>query len=222
MTTTAATNSAPTSYTYKPTSSLDAQSLTSTKSTDQQDRFLKLLVAQLNNQDPLNPLDNAQMTSQIAQINTVTGIQQLNETVSSLASQFNALQMLQSSSMVGREVLAPGEAMWKDGSTAKGSFDLDSGATAVSVQVLTAAGVPLETKQLGALAAGNHAFSWDASAYPNTSLIYKVTATNNGDTVTSTTYTHDTVTGVGLDGSTLNLSLASGTTTPASKIKAVY
>ncbi|MBX9833033.1 MAG: flagellar hook assembly protein FlgD, partial [Burkholderiaceae bacterium] len=46
-----------------------------------QDRFLKLLVAQLNNQDPMNPLDNAQMTSQIAQINTVTGIQQLNETV---------------------------------------------------------------------------------------------------------------------------------------------
>ena len=43
-----------------------------------QDRFLKLLVAQLNNQDPMTPMDNAQMTSQIAQINTVTGIQQLN------------------------------------------------------------------------------------------------------------------------------------------------
>jgi flagellar basal-body rod modification protein FlgD len=50
-----------------------------------QDRFLKLLVAQLNNQDPMNPLDNAQMTSQIAQINTVTGIQQLNDTVKGLA-----------------------------------------------------------------------------------------------------------------------------------------
>ena len=46
----------------------------------QQDRFLKLLVAQLNNQDPMNPMDNAQMTSQMAQINTVSGIQQLNET----------------------------------------------------------------------------------------------------------------------------------------------
>ena len=46
-----------------------------------QDRFLKLLVAQLNNQDPMNPLDNAQMTSQMAQINTVTGIQQLNQTM---------------------------------------------------------------------------------------------------------------------------------------------
>jgi Flagellar hook capping protein len=65
-----------------------------------QDRFLKLLVAQLNNQDPMNPMDNAQMTSQIAQINTVTGIQQLNDTVAGLVNQFSAQQMLQGSAMV--------------------------------------------------------------------------------------------------------------------------
>src|SRR6218665_3011868 len=55
--------------------------------------FLKLLVAKLNNQDPMNPLDNAQMTSQIAQINTVTGIQQLNQTMQRMAAQFDALQL---------------------------------------------------------------------------------------------------------------------------------
>lgn len=60
-----------------------------------QDRFLKLLVAQLNNQDPMNPMDNAQMTTQLAQINTVSGIQQLNQTVTSMVNQFSALQMLQ-------------------------------------------------------------------------------------------------------------------------------
>ena len=60
-----------------------------------QDRFLKLLVAQLNNQDPMNPLDNAQMTSQIAQINTVTGIQQLNDTVKGMMNQFAAQQQVQ-------------------------------------------------------------------------------------------------------------------------------
>ncbi|MGI9133999.1 MAG: flagellar hook assembly protein FlgD, partial [Rhodoferax sp.] len=59
-----------------------------------QDRFLKLLVAQLNNQDPMNPMDNAQMTSQMAQINTVTGIQQLNETMNSMSSQYASIQML--------------------------------------------------------------------------------------------------------------------------------
>ena len=50
-----------------------------------QDRFLKLLVAQLNNQDPLNPMDNAQMTTQMAQINTVSGIQELNATLKGMA-----------------------------------------------------------------------------------------------------------------------------------------
>ena len=63
------------------TADINNKSATSNSTTDPaaaQDRFLKLLVAQLNNQDPMNPMDNAQMTSQMAQINTVTGIQQLN------------------------------------------------------------------------------------------------------------------------------------------------
>ena len=76
-----------------------------------QDRFLKLLVAQLNNQDPMNPMDNAQMTSQMAQINTVTGIQQLNDTMKSMATQFSAMQMLQGASMVGRDVLIEGNSL---------------------------------------------------------------------------------------------------------------
>ena len=60
-----------------------------------QDRFLKLMVAQLSNQDPLNPMDNAELTSQMAQINTVSGIQQLNATLSSMSTQFSGLQALQ-------------------------------------------------------------------------------------------------------------------------------
>ncbi|MBL8324319.1 MAG: flagellar hook assembly protein FlgD, partial [Rubrivivax sp.] len=48
------------------------------------ERFLKLLVTQMQNQDPLNPLDNAQITSQMAQINTVSGVEKLNDTVAGL------------------------------------------------------------------------------------------------------------------------------------------
>ena len=75
------------------TADINNKSATSNSTTDPaaaQDRFLKLLVAQLNNQDPMNPMDNAQMTSQMAQINTVTGIQQLNKTMESMAGQFTA------------------------------------------------------------------------------------------------------------------------------------
>ena len=72
------------------------------------DRFLKLLVAQMQNQDPLNPMDNAQVTSQMAQINTVTGIEKLNTTVQGLSSQFMQLQALQGASLVGRDVIVAG------------------------------------------------------------------------------------------------------------------
>ena len=54
--------------------------------TEAQDRFLKLLTTQLKNQDPLNPMDNAQMTSQLAQISTVDGIEKLNATLQKLLS----------------------------------------------------------------------------------------------------------------------------------------
>ena len=100
------------------TSALDAgASTTSTKgnsNTDPsaaQDRFLKLLVAQLNNQDPMNPLDNAQMTSQIAQINTVTGIQQLNLTMVSMAEQFASMQAMQGTMLLGRSVQVAGDSL---------------------------------------------------------------------------------------------------------------
>src|SRR5215470_2380597 len=75
------------------------------------DRFLKLLVAQMNNQDPLNPLDNAQVTSQMAQINTVTGINGLNDTVNQLLGQFTRLESLQAAQLTGRSVLVPGNSL---------------------------------------------------------------------------------------------------------------
>ena len=64
------------------TGSTSTSSTTSTTSVQaQQDRFLKLLVTQMKNQDPLNPMDNAEITSQMAQLSTVTGIEKLNETL---------------------------------------------------------------------------------------------------------------------------------------------
>jgi flagellar basal-body rod modification protein FlgD len=98
------------------TSALGGSSAVSqTDAAASQDRFLKLLVAQLNNQDPMNPMDNAQMTSQMAQINTVSGIQTLNETVKSLSSQFTSLQVLQGASMVGRGVMVDGNSLSIEG-----------------------------------------------------------------------------------------------------------
>ena len=79
-----------------------------TSGADIQDRFLKLLVTQMKNQDPLNPMDNAEITSQLAQISTVNGIQQLNTTMQSLSSSFLSAQSLQSAALIGHTVLTGG------------------------------------------------------------------------------------------------------------------
>lgn len=72
------------------------------------DRFLTLLVTQLKNQDPLNPMENSEMTSQLAQINTVAGIEQLNESFTNIGAQIQAGQSLQLANLIGKDVLIPG------------------------------------------------------------------------------------------------------------------
>ena len=162
-----------------------ASPVATTNRTEAQDRFLKLLVAQLNNQDPMNPMDNAQMTSQIAQINTVTGIQQLNDTMKSMATQMSAMQVLQAGNLVGHGVLTEGNqlAFDTDGQTAVGAIDLAGKATDVKIQVTTAGGQVVDTVSLGALAAGQHGFSLDVGQLPGRRrrCASRVIATNGAD-----------------------------------------
>jgi len=129
-----------------------------------QDRFLKLLVAQLNNQDPLNPMDNAQMTTQMAQINTVSGIQELNATLKGMATQFSSLTALQGTSLIGREALLPGESLTFKNGQGRAAFSLDGKATDVKVDIMGTNGEVLDTVEMGALNGGLNGFTWDATA----------------------------------------------------------
>ena len=152
-----------------------------------QANFLKLLVAQLNHQDPMNPMDNAQMTTQMAQLNMVSGIDKLNVTAQSLATQFASLQAMPGASLVGQSVLVNGSGLPLDAGTGKGAFNLSNNADAVSVQVLGANGQVLDTIKLGAQTAGQHPFSWNTTDYANrTDLTFNVTATSAGQSVAVT------------------------------------
>src|SRR5579871_3896547 len=73
-----------------------------------QNEFLTLLVTQMKNQDPLNPMDSSQMTSQLAQISTVQGVQDLNTSIQSLLSQISALQGVDTANLIGRNALVSG------------------------------------------------------------------------------------------------------------------
>ncbi len=194
----------------------------STSAADQQNQFLTLLVAQLNNQDPTNPMDNSQMTTQIAQINTVSGIQQLNTTMNNMASQLSSMQVMQGTSLIGRNVLTAGSNVAISNKVGTGAFDLASDADKVTVQILSPGGQVVDTLSLGAMTAGQQAFQWDASNYTTTGTpTFKVTATAAGQAVTATNLEVDTVGAVSSDSSGMNVILTNGTTVAYSAIKSI-
>lgn len=173
------------------------------------DRFLKLLVAQMKNQDPLNPMDNAQVTSQMAQIQTVSGIEKLNGTVAGLTSQFVQMQALQGASLVGRDVIVPGNQLDIREGVGQGGFELSSAADAVKVEILSPSGQVVHTMQLGAQSAGMHSFDWDAGSATNDSgLRFRVTSTLGGSTTSATALMRDTVDAVTTSGTGFSLELA--------------
>ena len=136
-------------------------SATQSQISEAQDRFLKLLTTQLKNQDPLNPLDNAQVTSQLAQISTVSGIEKLNATLEALVQDSLDTQTTQAASLVGHAVLVPGGGLQLASSAGVGGIELAGAADEVTVTISDANGLPMKTLSLGALAAGLHNFSWD-------------------------------------------------------------
>jgi flagellar basal-body rod modification protein FlgD len=185
------------------------------------DRFLKLLVAQMQNQDPLNPMDNAQVTTQMAQISTVNGIQQLNTTVTGLNTQFVQMQALQGASLVGRDVIVPGNQMDIADGIGQGGFELTSAADTVKVEVLNAGGHVIDTLNLGAQSAGRHSFDWDASkSGTDTNLTFRVTAMSGAAQLGSTSLMRDRVTADSTSGDTLTLDLERSGEVPYAKVKA--
>jgi flagellar basal-body rod modification protein FlgD len=176
-----------------------------------QDRFLTLLVAQMKNQDPMNPMENAQLTTQIAQIQTVTGVEKLHSSIESLNAQFGQSQAIGAVGMVGRSVTLPGSRLLMGSGAAQGAFELKGAADRVQIEVITAAGTVVDTVDLGAAGAGRHFFNWAKEGYsPDQQLQFRVKATRGATAVEATTYSRDQVVAVNNNGGQLQFELASG------------
>ena len=187
-----------------------------------EDRFLKLLVAQLQSQDPLNPMDNAQVTSQMAQIQTVSGIDKLNTTVQGLNTQFAQLQALTGAALVGHDVLIEGNRLVAENGSGHGGFELASQADRVRIEVLDGAGRVIDTDDLGAMASGRHSFDWTPAAGVDASQAakFRVVATLGTTAVATTAYMRDRVDAVSVGLSGLVLELANAGPTSYDKVKA--
>jgi len=177
-----------------------------------ENRFLKLLTTQLKNQDPLNPMDNAEVTSQLAQISTVSGIEKLNATLQTLLEGAVDSQTTQAAALVGEAVMVPGNGLILSSSAGVGGFDLAGDADAVTVTITDGNGVVVRTMTLGALDAGLHNFTWDGTTdggavAADGSYTIKVEATAGADKVTTTALNLGVVRSVitGSNGFTLDL-----------------
>lgn len=126
-----------------------------------QTEFLSLMTAQLENQDPLKPMENGEFMGQIAQFSTVEGIGNLNESFSALAGAMQSSQALQASALVGRNALIEGNRGQLGSNGLSGAIELPSGATNVTVEILNGSGQLVGQLDMGTLPAGQHNFAWD-------------------------------------------------------------
>ena len=191
----------------------NSTSSTTSSIQDAQNNFMTLLVTQMQNQDPLNPMDNAQVTSQMAQLSTVTGINQLNASVNALTSSFQTSQNLQAANMIGHTVLAPGNGINLSGGKAIYGVSLPMNADTVTVQVTNSSGQVVRTINAGALSQGNNNLSWDGktdsgATAPDGSYTFSVTASSAGTNVATTSLEFGSVSSVSATSSGVKLNLA--------------
>jgi flagellar basal-body rod modification protein FlgD len=179
-------------------------------------------VTQLQNQDPLNPMDNAQFTTQMAQISTVTGIEKLNTTLNSMIDSVASSQNVQTAAMIGKNVMVAGSQLVLVSSTTNGvttttslgGIKLDSAADQVTVTIKDSTGTVQSTQTLGAQAAGVFNYSWDGTTDAKTAAAagtytVSVKATQGSNTVVATPLQLGTVSALTRSGTGYLLDLGS-------------
>ena len=211
-------------------SSLDQYQIKNQSSTNKElgkNEFLNLLVAQLNNQNPLEPQGNGEFIAQLAQFSQVEGIEKLNTSMGSLLSGYQSSQALQASSMVGRKVIIPTDKAVVDTSESfKASLLLPTSSSNVYVNVYDRAGTAVSRINMGEQAAGNVSFIWDgkdASGYllPPGTYKFEAQASYQGETKGLQTMLPANVDSVTLGGSELMLNLAGLGTVPLSQVQVI-
>lgn len=150
--------------------------------------FLELLVAQLNNQNPLEPQENGEFIGQLAQFSTVEGVEKLNSSMETILSGYQSSQALQASSLVGRKVIVPSDKAVVDTSeTFKASLVLPTSSSNVAVNIYDSAGTVVNRLNLGQQQAGNVSFLWDGrdaggNTLPPGTYRFEAQATYDGET----------------------------------------
>jgi len=178
-----------------------ALNASSTSAAQIQDQFMTLLVAQMKYQDPTDPMKSSEMTSQMAQISTVEGVNKLNGSMSALLTQMQSSQAYQASSLVGKSVLVPGNTLNLAKGQAEFGVQLDTPASSLKVNILNSAGQSVDVMTLGPQPMGTVPLTWDGKdgngkQLPDGPYKFQLAANVAGKNINPTGLTVANVTGI--------------------------
>ena len=187
-----------------------------TSAADLSKNFLKMLTVQLQNQDPMNPMDNAAMTSQLAALNQVDGINKLNTSVTALVAQMQSANFMNLSSSVGKTALAEGSQIYFSGQDVGMSAKLDSPAESLRAVIRDGSGQIVNQFDFGPTPAGMNDFIWDGGDDAGKQVksgmyTLELTATDaQGKTSAPKSYVGAMVASIGQEGADMKVGLSDG------------
>jgi flagellar basal-body rod modification protein FlgD len=179
------------------TSSTATSSTTTTaKNTLDKDAFLKMMIAQLKNQDPLNPMDGTAFVAQLAQFSSLEQLNNLNTTMSNLPTYLGQFSNAQMINLIGNEATATGNVIPVSGSTAKISYRLPSDIQSGTISIYNSNGLQVDSVKIGSQKTGINSTTWNSSSQATGSYTYQVDAVDkNGKAITVDKLITGTITG---------------------------
>ncbi|MBT8358787.1 MAG: flagellar hook capping protein [Desulfobacterales bacterium] len=182
----------------------NASKITSSKdSALGKDDFMNLLVAQLQNQDPLNPMDSTAFTSQLAEFSSLEQLSNVNENLEYLQMYQSSINNAQAVSFIGKNIDALGDSIQlENGENEEIHFELSADSSSVYVNIYNESGGLVKIIENGLMGNGKQSLEWDGTdnegnTLPDGNYKYEVMAVDvNGDKVQTVTYINERVTGV--------------------------
>jgi len=182
---------------YLSSSSSSTSTSTTTKNDIGKDAFMKMLIAQLQNQDPLNPMDGTEFAVQLAQFSSLEQLQNLNTTMSSLPDYLGSFTNAQVANLIGDEATATGNVIAVNGSSTKINYNLPSDIAGGTISIYNSNGLLVDTISVGSQKTGVQSVTWNSDGQNTGNYTYEISAKDSsGNAVTVDSYLTGTVTGV--------------------------
>ncbi len=161
------------------------------------DDFFRMLLAQIQNQDPLNPMDGTAFSAQLAQFSSLEQLSNINDQMETMNLYQASANNAQSLNLIGREVTARGNALKVEGAFTDLIYGLSGDAGEVSIKIYDEAGNLVDTLELGNQKEGRNSVIWDCSGISNGNYTFDVSAVDgNGEKISVDTMITGVVTGI--------------------------